>query len=120
MCLKKFFHHDQPAHWKWGVLAALVESAYCLLVVGAVLPIVELIVTRLQLNSAGSTPPILFFFFYLLFFVFSVAISGIVVFGYPAYLAFEKKYKEALATVGISALTFVVVIVLVLVLLVVI
>jgi uncharacterized membrane protein YbhN (UPF0104 family) len=36
--------------------------------------------------------------------VFSAAVSGSIVFGYPAYLALNKKMKEALSILGFTAL----------------
>lgn len=50
--------------------------------------------------------------------VFSVAIVGLLVFGYPAYLAINKKVKEALAvlsyTLGFAILIFIIILLFVL------
>jgi len=48
----------------------------------------------------------------LMIFVFSAAVSGLLVLGYPLYLALQKKYKEAISTVLISlALIFILMVV---------
>lgn len=44
-------------------------------------------------------------FVILTLFVFSVAVSGILVFGYPVYMAFQKRYSEALMTAITSLVT---------------
>ena len=43
--------------------------------------------------------------FVLTLLVFSVAVSGVVVFGYPAYLGFQKKFKDAALTTALTLLT---------------
>ena len=52
--------------------------------------------------------------FGLILLVFSVAVSGVCVFGYPAYLVMEKKYKQAFKAVGITLLTIFIVLLIVL------
>lgn len=40
----------------------------------------------------------------LIILVFSVAVVGLIVFGYPAYLALNKRFKEGLTLVGFTLL----------------
>ncbi len=42
----------------------------------------------------------------LVIFVFSAAVTGLAVFGYPAYLVFNKKVKPALQVLGFTFLYF--------------
>jgi len=78
-----------------GLLQALGVVIYCALVVGI-------------LNFFGKiffNPPGFFgSVFILVLLVFSAAVSGSIVFGYPAYLALNKKIKEALSVLAFSAL----------------
>lgn len=71
-----------------GLLQALGVVAYCTLVVGV-----------LNLFGRIFFAPVGFFgsVFMLILLVFSAAVSGSIVFGYPAYLALNKRIKEALS-----------------------
>lgn len=82
---------NDSAVLKFGFLGGIIEALYVFFVVALM---------RI-LSSSVSLPndPLAAGMLLLLLLVFSVAISGILVFGYPAYLAFQKKYAEALATV---------------------
>ena len=44
----------------------------------------------------------------LLLLVFSVAVSGLLIFGYPIYLVVQKKYKQAINSVMVSLLTLII------------
>ena len=46
--------------------------------------------------------------FVLLLLVFSVTVSGLLIFGYPVYLVIQKNYKQAVDTVLVSLLTLVI------------
>ncbi len=46
--------------------------------------------------------------FMLILLVFSAAVTGALVFGYPVWLAMNKKIKEALSVLGFTALYFLV------------
>jgi hypothetical protein len=83
---------------KWGLGGALVEIGYVLMVV--------LLINELD-NFMPQMPQILGMAFMLLLLVFSVTVSGLFVFGYPAYLVFQKKIKEALATLLVTLITFI-------------
>ncbi|MCX6744048.1 MAG: hypothetical protein NTX82_00805 [Candidatus Parcubacteria bacterium] len=83
----------------WGFGGALVEIAYIL--------IIALLLQSLN-NVMTQASAILSIAFLLLLLVFSVAISGIMVFGYPAYLAYQKRIKEAFATLLVTFITFIV------------
>ena len=83
--------------WKVGILVGLAESAYCGLV--ALLLWGGNSFLNAKMNGISGV------IFGLMLLVFSVAVSGILVFGYPMYLAIEKKYKEAFQTAGITLLT---------------
>lgn len=83
---------------KWGLGGALAEIGYVLVVV-------------LLLNELGGSmpqiPQILGMVIMLMLLVFSVAVSGLFVFGYPAFLVYQKKIKEALATLLVTLITFI-------------
>jgi hypothetical protein len=80
-----------------GLLEALGVVIYC-----------SLIAT--MLNSFEKTfiapPGILGLILMLVLLVFSAAITGSIVFGYPAYLALHKKFKEALSILAFTAIYF--------------
>jgi len=82
---------------KFGILAGAVQALYCLLAAAIIFTLEKVLPTPPQ--------PIIGFLLFLLFFVFSVAVSAIVVFGYPVYLAFQQKFTEALMTVVLTLST---------------
>lgn len=61
-----------------------------------------------------DAPSVIGLLLILFIFVFSAAVCGLLVFGYPLFLAFNKKLKEALCTVGYTILfsSFVILVVL--------
>ena len=73
-----------------GFLSAAVVSIYSALVGGFIFYISQ---TSLQPGYLGI-------FLMLILFVFSAAVTGTLVFGLPAYLALNKKIKEALTLLG--------------------
>ena len=78
-----------------GLLQALGVAIYCFLIVGLL---------RL-LENIGAKPPVLMTgIVMLLLLVISVAITGILVFGYPAILALDKNIKRALSILGYTLL----------------
>lgn len=78
---------------KWGICGAVAEIAYVLIIVGLFT----------ILDKVLATPPeFLGFLFMLLLFVFSTGISGLFVFGFPAYLALQKKYTEAAVAIFVT------------------
>ena len=84
---------------KFGFLGGIAETTYIFLVV-------------LTMNSLGKImpqqPDILAGMMMLLLFVFSAGVSGVLVFGYPAYLAFQKRFNEALMTAVLTLATMVI------------
>lgn len=81
---------------KFGFLGGIFQASYIFLVVLAMS----------VLDRAMPHPPqIMAGFMVLSLFVFSVAVSGVLVFGYPAYLGFQKRYAEALMTLVTTLVT---------------
>lgn len=76
---------------KWGVGAGLAEVVYVILV--------GLCMSSLDKVMSNPQPIVLGIFSVLILLVISAGISGLLVFGYPAYLALQKQYKEALWTI---------------------
>lgn len=93
---------------KFGFLGGVSEAAYVFLVVS--------LMTILE-----KTPPpkqnFITGFLVLMLLVFSAAVSAILVFGYPAYLAFQKRFAEALMTAATTLVTLAIIGVLVFILL---
>ena len=79
---------------KFGFLGGIAQAAYCLAVVLAI----NIIQKSMPMPTNSIITPLLL----LLIFVFSAAVSGIFVFGYPAYLAMQQRYVEALMTALIT------------------
>ncbi|MFA6422405.1 MAG: hypothetical protein WCV92_03340 [Candidatus Buchananbacteria bacterium] len=76
-----------------GIVAGLIQAAFIILVclfvlsAGAIFP-------------ANSPFVILGLVALLILLVISVAVSAVIIFAIPAYLFFQKKYKEALSYIG--------------------
>ena len=82
----------------FGIGSAVVEMLYIALVVTIIY----------NSEKIFGVPPGKEFWgivFTLMLLVFRVAVSGIVVFGYPVYLGFKKKFKEAIFTTALTLLT---------------
>jgi energy-coupling factor transporter transmembrane protein EcfT len=92
---------------KIGFLQAIGVLAYCALAVG---------ILNLFARMFFAPPGFLGSLLILVLLVFSAAITGSIVFGYAAYLAFHKKVKEALVILGFTALYFLAIIIVILVL----
>jgi len=93
---------------RYGFLGGIGQALYCFLVV--------LFINMLDGAMPNSINPMFGFLMFLLLFVFSAGISGIIIFGYPTYLAFQKRYFEALLTVVTTLVTIMIVFMLVFVL----
>jgi len=79
---------NESAVLKFGFLGGILEAVY-----------VFLVVSLMNFLSKTATPADLVGgFLILLLLVFSAAVSGVLVFGYPAYLAFQKRFAESLMT----------------------
>jgi hypothetical protein len=83
--------------YKLGIAAGIAELAYVLVVV--------LVMNYLSAFMNKNNGGILGVLCFLLLFVFSAAVSGLLVLGYPAYLALQNKYQSAILTVLITLLT---------------
>ena len=81
---------------RFGFLGGISEALYVFLLV-----VILSMISKILPSSDNISSSLLG----LLIFVFSAGISGILVFGYPAYLAFQKRFAEALMTAVITLLT---------------
>ena len=95
MILKKKKINDSEV-LKFGFLGGIAQATYVFLVI-VFMTVVD--------KAAPPQPNIATGFLVLLLLVFSVAVSGVLVFGYPAYLAFQKRFNEALMTAAITLAT---------------
>lgn len=80
--------------WKWGLLGGFGQGVYILLI--------TLFLMTMEKAFPFALRPFWGFLFFLTLFVFSVAISGLLVLGRPLLLTFRKGYKEAILTLGVS------------------
>lgn len=80
--------------WQWGLLGGLGEGIYILLITSFLM--------TMEKSFPFALRPFWGFLFFLTLFVFSVAISGLLVLGRPLLLIFNKEYKEAILTLGVS------------------
>ena len=81
---------DESEVLKFGFLGGIAEATYILLV--ALLMQVMMVARPAGKGQIGDVILVL------IMFVFSVAMSAIIVFGYPVYLAVQKRYAESLMT----------------------
>lgn len=96
---------EKCKNWKMGILGGLTESIYC--------GLIALLLWNGEKFFNNTLDEAFAPLFVLILLVLSVAVSGVLVFGYSVYLAVEKKYKQAFQTVGITLLTIFVVLVIV-------
>jgi len=78
-----------------GLIQALLVTGYCVLIARYF---------YFMNQNFNSPPMVLGIMLMLMILVFSAAIMGVIVFGYPVYLLFEKKFKKALQVVGYTLL----------------
>lgn len=98
MFTKKQKNTNESQIFTYGILGAAAEIGYIFLVAMGM--------TVMQ-STMPHDPPMPFgAVIFLLIFVLSASISGMLVFGYPAYLALRGKVAEAFTTVGVSIATF--------------
>jgi uncharacterized membrane protein YbhN (UPF0104 family) len=92
-----------------GLLQALGVILYCALISGV-----------LQIMGKTFVQPAIFFssVVILTLLVFSAAVTGSIVFGYPAYLVLNKKIKEALSVLAFTLLYCLGIVILILILIV--
>ncbi|MCX6785476.1 MAG: hypothetical protein NTZ18_01325 [Candidatus Komeilibacteria bacterium] len=82
--------------YKIAVLGAVLEGLYCIFM-SWLLPTFG--------HLFGSDQNSLSMVVFLLVLVFSVALSGFLILGYPVYLAIQQKYKEAIIGILVSLVT---------------
>ncbi len=87
---------------KFGLLGGALEVIYCSLMA------IFFWLAQDFLNEVGF----FCFLIFLLLFVFSAAVSALLVLGYPFYLFLKKKYREALFTVIVSLLVIILLLIL--------
>jgi hypothetical protein len=90
---------DKKEIYKFGIGGGLLEIIYIALVALLINSVNDI------MNGANSILSVLAF---LLLFVFSVAVSGVFVLGYPAYLGLQKRLREAILTLLTTILTMLV------------
>jgi hypothetical protein len=83
--------------FKKGIGAGAAQIAYIILVVLLILSL-----DRFMNDSAGGP---LAMVLVLTLLVFSAAVSGLLVFGYPALFALQRKFNEAIMTLLVTLLT---------------
>jgi len=88
---------DKSEVYKKGIAAGIAEIAYILLVVIVMISIDKFMEQKANMGMSMLTV--------LLLLVFSAAVSGLLVFGYPAFMALQKKYHQAVLTLLITLLT---------------
>jgi len=79
-----------------GFLQALGAAAYCALIVFVIM----------SFSKNAAPPGFLGSLLILVLLVFSAAVTGSIVFGYPAYLALHKRFQEALYILAFTAVYF--------------
>jgi uncharacterized membrane protein YbhN (UPF0104 family) len=85
---------------KWGILGAIAEIIYIVLIAAVLFNMG---------NVLPAPPAILGIALFLIIFVFSAAVSGLFVLGYPFYLFAQKKIKEAILTFLITLSTLLII-----------
>jgi len=90
---------DQKQVFKWGFGAGLAEIACIIIVVLVMLGMDPFFKASEQVGGPLAIIAVL------MLLVFSAAISGLIVFGYPAYLFLQKQYKQAICTLIRTLLT---------------
>lgn len=94
------FNKQKPNPIKSGIIAGILQVIYITLLISLGTCVTNAFRGRFIDNQ--TLGPILF----LTVFVFSAAISALIVLGYPAYLlVMEKKVKEAIQTTAITLIT---------------
>lgn len=80
-----------------GFLAGILQASYCLLVASGLY--------RLDSISPEPSLPMFGFMLFLMLFVFSAALSGLIVLGFPLYLAINQKFKESFTALFTTLIT---------------
>ena len=90
---------NDTAVMRYGFLGGILEAFYCFLVVLFMSFIQQSLIISAKASGLAG------FLLFLLVFVFSAAASGLLLFGYPVYLALQQRFAEALMTAATSLLT---------------
>lgn len=88
---------------KFGFLGGIAQAVYILFLV------LFMSVLERGIIVSSSNQKIFFPVIFLMTFVFSAGVSALLVFGYPAYLATQKRYVEGLMTAITTLLTLVII-----------
>jgi len=81
--------------FKYGFGSAILEIIYCALVAWLLT----------SFEHVAPQPGVMFPVFMLLLVVFSAALSGFLIFGYPVYLVVQKEIRSAIMTMSVSLAT---------------
>ena len=92
-CVEKLLQKPQDPSLV-GLLQAIGVTIYCALIGGFFF----------LMEKVAITPGFFGIFLMLTLFVFSAAVTGLIVFGYPAYLALNRKIKEAISVLAYTLL----------------
>ena len=95
-----FLKKNSNSFYPWAILGAVAEALYCLLIAWLMPKLGALV---------GQGQGVLQIAPFLLVLVFSVAISGLFMFGLPARLSMEQKYAQAVTCFFISLATLAVI-----------
>lgn len=106
MCWSRLFHHEPKRPWVTGMITGLAELVYVGIVIGTLMTLAG------DKAIEKTAPPVVAGFLYLSVLVFSVAVSGLLIFGYPIWLGFRGQYRAALLAVAGSLGTLAIVILL--------
>ena len=88
--LRKKQKIDESDVLKFGFLGGIAEATYILMV--------ALFIQVMAVAGPSGEGHVGNIIMFLIVFVFSAAVSGLLVFGYPAYLAIQERYVEGLMT----------------------
>lgn len=91
-----FKKNDKKEIYKYGIGGGILEILYILLVAWFI---------NSMEKTTNEPEPIIGIMSVLLLFVFSAAVSGFLVLGYPAYLGLQNKLQEAFLTLLTTILT---------------
>lgn len=90
----------QENYWLYGIGGGVLEAIYCFFIA-----ILIILLGRVMTGHFG----VFNFLLMLLIFVFSAAVSSLLIFGYPIYLAIKKQYQEAIFTILLSIATLIII-----------
>lgn len=86
-------------YWQYGIGSGIFVAIYCFFIA----------VLMLLADGFFAGPTVIGFLLLLIIMVLSAAVSGLLIFGYPLYLALQKQYQEAIFTLLLSITTLVII-----------